>query len=261
MSQRHIAMMCLAIVSSAETSANHSHWDSPDYIQDSFVTIALGREYGQATSHLNKWADPIHFTITDFTGDDELHQRMVKQHLEHLSHITGLSITPSSTTQHANLEIIFGAESELETLLKEKLAVSSDNLRAKLLANGVCYGRISLSREVISHAIVIVPVDRARAQAKLMSCVVEELTQVLGLANDSDNVFPSIFNDRSHDDFLSGLDYTLLKLLYHPSLKPGMTEKQVREQLKKLLSTSTFGVIIEHAEQQVRVNSLENWLD
>lgn len=64
--------------------------------------------------------------------------------------------------------------------------------------------------------------NHARARGKLVACVVEELTQLLGLPNDSELVFPSIFNDRSTDEFLSPLDVMLLRMLYDPRLKAGM---------------------------------------
>jgi hypothetical protein len=90
---------------------------------------------------------------------------------------------------------------------------------------------------------------------------VEELTQVLGLANDSDAVFPSIFNDHTHNDFLTGLDFVLLKLMYHPALHSGMTEQEVRKVVRHLLTQAEFKILIDEAEQRVRAHSLENWLD
>jgi hypothetical protein len=90
---------------------------------------------------------------------------------------------------------------------------------------------------------------------------VEELTQVLGLVNDSAKVFPSIFNDRSFNDFLSGLDYVLLKLLYEPEIEAGMRRTELEQQLKLILSRPASQSLIDIAEQAVRQHSLENWLN
>jgi len=82
---------------------------------------------------------------------------------------------------------------------------------------------------------IIIPVDQARSRGKLVACIVEEITQVLGLPNDSDTAYPSIFNDHMPEDLLSPLDVVLLQLLYEPELKPGMTKAQVKPIVRKVL--------------------------
>ncbi|POB67546.1 hypothetical protein CRN59_25000, partial [Vibrio vulnificus] len=66
--------------------------------------------------------------------------------------------------------------------------------------------------------------------------IVEEITQVLGLPNDSDQAYPSIFNDNSPEELLSPLDIVLLKLLYQPEIKAGMSEAEVKPVLNTLLT-------------------------
>lgn len=256
------ALLCSVLgLSTVTASANDSHWQDSHYIENSFVTIALGREHGRTTGRLSKWSSAIRFAITDHTADNKLHQQMTRQHLAHLAAITGLDITPSQTSHQANLQIIFASENDLDTLIRSDFGVTSKSLRSRLNRDGICFAWIPVSQSAISHARVIIPVDRARAHGKLMACVVEELTQILGLANDSDSVFPSIFNDHSHNDFLTGLDFVLLKLLYHPALHSGMTEKQVRMTLRQLLAQAEFQALVNNAERLVSVHSLENWLD
>ena len=60
------------------------------------------------------------------------------------------------------------------------------------------------------------------------SCVHEELTQGMGLANDSPRARPSIFNDDEEFAYLTRHDELLLKILYDPRLRPGMTEAEAR---------------------------------
>lgn len=242
-------------------SAKDAHWQDANYIEDSFVTIALGREHGRATGRLSKWSSAIRFSISDHTADIELHRQMTTQHLSHLASITNLDISPSQHSNDTNLQIIFASENDLDRLIQFDFGISSKALRYQFSRDGVCFAWIPATEKAISHARVIIPVDRARAHGKLMACVVEELTQVLGLANDSDAVFPSIFNDHSHNDFLTGLDFVLLKLMYHPALRSGMTEQEVRTVVRELLTQAEFKILIDEAEQRVRAHSLENWLD
>ena len=54
------------------------------------------------------------------------------------------------------------------------------------------------------------------------SCIHEEISQGLGLANDSAQARPSIFNDDDEFGRLTNHDELLLQILYDPRLKPGM---------------------------------------
>ncbi len=56
------------------------------------------------------------------------------------------------------------------------------------------------------------------------SCLHEEIAQGFGLANDSPNARPSIFNDDDEFGRLTSMDELLLRMLYDPRLTPGMTE-------------------------------------
>ncbi|WP_295535412.1 DUF2927 domain-containing protein [uncultured Thioclava sp.] len=60
------------------------------------------------------------------------------------------------------------------------------------------------------------------------SCIHEELAQGLGLANDYPRARPSIFNDDEEFSLLTHHDEMLLKMLYDPRLRPGMTEAEAR---------------------------------
>ena len=55
------------------------------------------------------------------------------------------------------------------------------------------------------------------------SCIHEELAQGLGLANDSPQARPSIFNDDEEFGLLTTHDELLLKILYDPRLRIGMS--------------------------------------
>ncbi len=58
------------------------------------------------------------------------------------------------------------------------------------------------------------------------SCIHEELAQGMGLANDSPAARPSIFNDDEEFALLTRHDELLLRILYDPRLRPGMSEAE-----------------------------------
>lgn len=75
------------------------------------------------------------------------------------------------------------------------------------------------------------------------SCFHEEVAQGLGLANDSPRARPSIFNDDDEFAWLTTHDEMLLRLLYHPDLRPGMTPDEARPILRRLLDDWQAGPV------------------
>jgi hypothetical protein len=67
-----------------------------------------------------------------------------------------------------------------------------------------------------------------------LSCIHEEVTQGLGLGNDSPAARPSIFNDDEEFALLTPMDELMLKMLYSPRLAPGMTEAEARPIVQEL---------------------------
>ena len=77
-----------------------------------------------------------------------------------------------------------------------------------------------------SNAVAVI---RAELPARLRtSCVHEEMAQGMGLANDSPDARPSIFNDDEEFAYLTRHDELLLKMLYDRRLRTGMTEPEAR---------------------------------
>ena len=78
----------------------------------------------------------------------------------------------------------------------------------------------------------------------------------MGLSKDSEKVFPSIFNDKSYNDWLSDLDLLLLKMLYHPMVKPGMNKQVLKPVLKKIIKELDGQEVIAQAEKKVMTGGL-----
>lgn len=68
----------------------------------------------------------------------------------------------------------------------------------------------------------------------------EELTQSLGLMNDSYSHPTSMFHQAwSEQAEYAPIDRALIKMLYHPSIRPGMTQAQVLDVFNSLQANST----------------------
>ena len=67
-----------------------------------------------------------------------------------------------------------------------------------------------------------------------LSCFHEEIAQGLGLPNDSPRARPSIFNDDEEFALLTDQDEMMLRILYSPELRPGMTAAEARPIVESL---------------------------
>ena len=73
------------------------------------------------------------------------------------------------------------------------------------------------------------------------SCYHEEIAQGLGLPNDSPEARPSIFNDDDAFALLTDHDEKLLRMLYDPRLRPGMTLAEARPILRRIAAGLVAG--------------------
>ena len=74
-----------------------------------------------------------------------------------------------------------------------------------------------------------------------LSCLHEEMAQGLGLPNDSPRARPSIFNDDEEFALLTDQDEMMLRILYSPELRPGMSAAEARPIVESLARRMTGG--------------------
>lgn len=210
----------------APAKAEQASWKSADHLVDSFVELAMKNSYSTRRNPVRKWVGGVRYFIVHRVGDADLHRQLVDAQFLHLAQITGLSIQPADSRATANFLVVLTSQAVAESELPGYLDTSSAFREEMLFRHSPClvsYG--TEPRGSIVRALALIPVDAARARSDLAACVVEELTHAMGLGNDTLKPLPSIFSRRSNLAFLSGLDHLLLKMLYDPRIKPGMTEK------------------------------------
>lgn len=219
----------------AATWANSltNDWQSPAYIEKAFSEIALKNEYRQTDGRVIKWQQPIYYQYQYyFLPKNDLVTRLTDAHLAQLKNITKHPIQNSNTVHPANFKIIFTKDRYYQMAIDTFAPSDVKNLSRE----SHCMGTYHLNKQhEIVHAAIIIPVDHAMSRGLLPACIVEEITQVMGLPNDSDWVNPSIANDKSRIDLLTGLDYIMLKLLYSPDLKAGMNQNDIQPIVRREL--------------------------
>lgn len=250
-------LLALLLLLAGHSARADERWQSNSYLTESFMAIAMEREYGEAKqTRFARWQQPIRLQLINESGDKPLQAEVVKVQAAHLARITGHPI--SMVTTKPNLTLIMTDYSKMKSWANRTMG--NDPSVNIALKEGLCLANFATNpQHEISRATIIIPVDYSRAKGRFLDCVVEEFTQVMGLPNDSDKVFPSIFNDNSIDSFLTGLDYVLLKMAYHPALKAGMSSDEIRAVLPTALADLRAKGEIREANRRVQQQSLKNW--
>ena len=210
-------------------------WQNPAYIQKAFNEIALKNEYKKTNMAVLKWKHPIRYQyIYHEMPKNPLVESVYEAHLEHLHQITGHPFHHLATNSKIkpNLTIHFTRDESYGRVIKEHTKSKVKNIERE----SNCMGSFSRNRKnEITSAVIIIPTDHVYSRGLLVACVVEETTQIMGLPNDSDWVNPSIANDASKIELLTGLDYLFLKILYDKRLSIGMPFKQNQEVIKTVV--------------------------
>lgn len=209
---------------------------SRDQLVRNFDTIVFHNEFDRnEDSRLRKWADPLRIYLDVRAGDPGVILDTVSAHIAHLAEITGHDIALTEDVTQANTTVVFERDGLLDAVKSDYFAPDFD-IRTVMQTN-LCIGQYrSNSSYEINKAVVVIPIDRVMSRGRLRACVIEELTQVLGLPNDSDTVFPSVFNDHSPDVDLSPQDVLLIKLLYDARLTVGMPRAAAVAEVREILA-------------------------
>ena len=206
-----------------------------------FQTLAFFGEYvsdqgfnkakAQA-ANLSKWISPVRVRIifgpSVFAETRTEDTKTVKTLLNRLSKITR---HPIYLVEHdSNFDVLIVNDDEryemLASLSSEpnRIGIKSMKLLKDIPKEIQCvviaYSSNLFSMQYV-QALAVIRAEHPRLIKQ--ACFHEEISQGLGLSNDSPKVRPSIFNDDDEFALLTRYDEILLSILYDPRLKPGMT--------------------------------------
>ena len=208
-----------------------------------FIAVALFDEYATQggalvaeaqESRLRRWDQPIRMEIVfgpSVTAEQAARDRAgIEAYAARLERLTGVEI--DQVEEDANFHVAVLSEDDregFEARLRDMVPGIADssvrafmNLPRSTLCLVIAFG--SGEGEGYSRAVALI---RAEHPELLRSaCIHEEIAQGMGLANDSPQARPSIFNDDEEFGLLTRQDEMLLRILYDPRLRTGMTVEE-----------------------------------
>jgi Protein of unknown function (DUF2927) len=202
-------------------------------ILDAFDTAAFGPA-DRPDPHLYRWSNDKPVTVR-MTGDAPARFRQwTEAQIERLAALTGLQI---STTQGIGADVIIAFVPRFDEVLDGHYNdlldrfVASDSRRDSLLsgyraAGAVCAGQVNARGTHLAEAIVFIPIDRMAPVAH--ACIVSQLSRIMGLPFALPGDQPSTLAIDSPHAHLTELDHTMLRMLYHPRMRAGITRSDAR---------------------------------
>jgi hypothetical protein len=213
---------------------------------ENFIRIALFEEFTtiggrlvaqQTESRLHRWNQPIRMRVSFGDSVPEAQRRAdradVTRYAARLSRLTGLPITMTDAAS-ANYHVFIVNEPERRALGPRLRAIVPDISKAavetveNMRRSTFCLVFARDPRDDGSYTQAVAVIRGEHPDLLRLSCIHEELAQGLGLSNDSPAARPSVFNDDEEFGLLTTQDEMLLRMLYDPRMKSGMTAAEAR---------------------------------
>lgn len=198
-----------------------AHAQSNERLMDWTEEVLLSREFSEKTGVI-KWGKSPHISIF---GGDAKQERIVKKVVSHINET--LNETPIKQIVISSPDQI-SADIHVHFIpLDEMPSVAKDNGFSYTEGNwGFFWVYAPRSTYEIERAVVLVASDKLKGKI-LRHIVLEEITQSLGLMNDSSIVDKSIFlQDWDDRQYLSSQDKKLIKFLYN-HVEPGADRQEL----------------------------------
>ena len=182
-----------------------------------FKEIALQVEYGSGMHQIHKWVEELKIKVIGAPTTEDL--EALESTMENLNELSeNLHIRHARKDEAANMEIYFIPHSEFLT---------KGYVEESVLKNNWGLGVIWWNRfGEINRAVILIASDRANSKERA-HLIREELTQSLGLLNDSWEDSESLFYQGWGTQNYTVRDEKVVQLLYDPRIKPNMAELDV----------------------------------
>jgi hypothetical protein len=227
-------------------------------LAENFIRIALFDEYrrspggfvrAETESRLRRWTGPVRIGLrfgASVPADRQATDRArVASFAARLAGITGHPIFLDDANPNFLIHILSEDEREalgpavraaLPGLSPGEVAGITDMPRSTYC---LVYALSEGGAGVYTRAFAVIRAEHP--DLLRLSCLHEELTQGLGLPNDSPRARPSIFNDDEEFALLTDHDELLLRMLYDPALRPGMSIEEARPIVERLAAELVRG--------------------
>lgn len=195
------------------------------------VQLSHGLENGAFRKALQRFEAPVNVGFVG-PGADQ-HRPFLRQLLAEIRTNTGIRIEAGPAPHNLLVRMIPGEEFLPETN-NQCIVLFGQPTWQEFRANPEAFsGQVTQTISEQTEMGVLIP-DTIEP-FKVRECLLEEITQALGTANDLFGLGSTIFNDDNAHAWPTKLDYLMLRVLYDPRLKSGMDAVTTRDIARQVL--------------------------
>lgn len=226
-----------------ETAPADAPYGVPELVRD-FERVALFNEYtdvngqfvhSESSSILRRWNVPIRvaaMTSPSTPKESARDRGNVAAFTQRLARLTGTDMKMADDAS-VNFLVLFMNSSEREAFADQirrrypTFAPAVMNALRDTPLDTFCTTYAFADPENPGlYSSVLILIRAEHPPLTRLSCVHEEMAQAMGLPNDSPVARPSLFSDSLEFALLTDHDEILLRMLYDPRLRPGMTAEE-----------------------------------
>ena len=213
------ATICLAIELAAASATAQEDRPTNDQLMGFFETVVFGNEVpSREATIVRKWQSPIRYKFGGITSVIERSRAVAQAHMATLTRFSNLEFEEIGVAEPGEQLVIWYTDTGRMEEAGLTLAANPEDLVGTQGAR--CFFLSYYGDDgVLVAARVVINADLG--QEVVTHCLLEEVTQSLGMPNDDDAIVPSIFNDTMQLDALSFIDKVIVRMLYDPRLDPG----------------------------------------
>lgn len=202
---------------------------------DYFNEIALKSEYFDNPEKITKWRKVMSLFIYKESDFDE-QMIVINDVIESINNISadGFRIEITKDYTKANAFLYLCQKEKIKDLAPKFYDILNESITYEY--SGFSYIEFKWTNFTITKALMFVDTNFPISYQK--HAIREELTQSIGLSNDSNRYPNSIFYESDTDSVnyeYSKMDIALINFLYNPKMKPGYNRKSAELVIKKIL--------------------------
>lgn len=239
----------------AALPAGHTGYDNASLAR-LFVSLSHDTEWGARRRHLVRYEAPISVGLEG--AGAERHFAFLDGFLGQLAGNSGVEIARAAGPRNLHIRLVEGGR--FDALLPTAFCVvgQGDVSWEAFAADPSNYGaRALLVAERITQMTIFIP-DTAPPYL-VRNCLLEEIPQALGLANDFYGLGSSIFNDDAAHLWPTKLDYLMLRLLYAPEMVTGLDRRETEARALVVLDRINPAGVGKPLLPLLRQRSLGDW--
>ena len=224
-----------------ESKVNYIPSEYEEKLISYFNEVALKSEYGDNSHNVRKWKKPMTLFISkDKEYDDQM--KSIQKTVNDINKLAtdGFKIVLNNHISKCNAVLYLCDKErvfELDSIFYKEL---SDSIDYEI--SGLASMEYNTEDYVINKTTIYINPEYSLGVQE--SAILEEITQSIGLPNDPITYSNSIFYKNKTEENNTFNEYTkidvdVIRLLYHPKMKPGLNFKEAEKVIKRIFKTES----------------------